>query len=101
MKKSEVYTFIKNIQAEINDVSHPLDLEKAYEMVDEVIKGQSFYHQTPYFLSEWIVVKGQVIRKDSESFGYFDRYLDSILYSGDIGIHIAYLAEREGKQQLF
>lgn len=86
MDKSDIYPFIKDIQRRIRNVNDRLELEVAYEMVDKIIRTQSFYSDVPYFSSEWADVKELVQRKDKESFGYFDRYLDSIKFSGDIGV---------------
>lgn len=91
MKKSEIYNFLKNIQVEITRSINPLDMNVAYEMVDVVIKEQDFYQQTPYFLSEWIILKEQVLRNDSESLGYLDRFLENIMYDSTIGVYEAYL----------
>lgn|GEM_PF-1648330 len=91
MEKHEIYIFLKEIQAKITSINDPLDGRVAYEMVDQAIRDQEFYQHTPYFLSEWIIVKDQVFRNDSESIGYLDSFIDSILYSGDIGLFDAYL----------
>lgn len=90
MNKGELFIFINEIKTKINNVGELPDLEQAYTMVDEAIKQHAFYQETPYFLSEWLIVKEQVLCRDDESFGFFDRFLDSILYSGDIGLFDAY-----------
>ncbi|MCY4780000.1 hypothetical protein ORI89_10090 [Sphingobacterium sp. UT-1RO-CII-1] len=94
MSKEELFVFINSIKTKINTVGESPDLEKAYNMVDEAIKQHDFYQGTPYFFSEWLIVKEQVLRKDDESFGFFDRFLDNILYSGDIGLFDAYTASQ-------
>lgn len=71
----------------------------AYEQVDAVIRAESFYTETPYFLSEWLIVKEQVLRNDEDSFGFLDRFLYNILYDGDIGLYDAYLAENPTEQE--
>lgn len=91
MEKYEIYTFILEIQRRLMDIHHPLAPIEAYERVDEVIRLHDFYHQTPYFLSEWHILKEQVLRNDSESLGYLDRFLDNIIHEGAIGIYDAYL----------
>ncbi|WP_270087288.1 hypothetical protein [Sphingobacterium sp. SYP-B4668] len=98
MEKFQIYSFLKDVQAKVMQESDALDISIAYEMVDQVIKDQDFYHQTPYFLSEWIFLKEQVLRRDSESVGYFDRFLDNILYSGDTGVFAAYTELTDGEQ---
>lgn len=91
MEKHEIYAFLKEVQAKIVQDRDPLDALAAYHMVDEVIKYQDFYYQTPYFLSEWIILKEQVLRNDSESVGYLARFLDNIMHDGATGVYEAAL----------
>ena len=93
MEKHRVYTFLEEIRVKITQDTNPLDVSEAYEMVDAVIKEQDFYLQTPYFLSEWIVLKDQVLRNDSESLGYFDRFLDNIMYESATGVYDAFVIQ--------
>lgn len=94
MNKRELFIYINEIKTKINIAGELPDLEQAYNKVDEAIKQHAFYQETPCFLSEWIIVKEQILRRDDESFGFFDRFLDSILYSGDIGLFDAYTASK-------
>lgn len=94
MEKSEIYNFLKMMQVEITKDTNPLGLMDAYEMVDAVIKEHDFYQETPYFLSEWIVLKEQVSRNDSESLGYLDRFLDNIMYEDATGVYDAFVAKK-------
>ncbi len=99
MKKSEIYIFINHIRAKLNDTEAPLALMEAYESVDKVIREESFYHETPYFLSEWLILKEQVLRNDEDSLGFLDRFLDNILYAGDIGLYEAFIADSAVDQE--
>ncbi|WP_164110264.1 MULTISPECIES: hypothetical protein [Sphingobacterium] len=94
MEKHRIYTFLEEIRVNIAKDVNPLAVKEAYEMVDAVIKEQDFYHHTPYFLSEWIVLKGQVLRNDSESLGYFDRFLDNIMYDSATGVYEAFVFQK-------
>lgn len=97
MKKYEIYTFIQEILMKIENGNNPLAPIEAYVEVDDVIKQHDFYEQTPYFLSEWLILKEQVLRNDSESLGYLKRFLDNIMHEGAIGLYEAYLAQYPGK----
>lgn len=91
MEKYEIYPFLKDIQIKISREGEGLNILMAYDMVDTVIKEHDFYHKTPYFLSEWLILKEQVLKNDSESLGYFERFLDNIMYEGATGVYAAYL----------
>lgn len=91
MQKSEIYSFLKEIQLSITKNPEPLDAITGYTRVDEVIKEHDFYLQTPYFHSEWLILKEQILRNDSESLGYLDRFLENIMYDSSIGIYDAFL----------
>ncbi|TDQ78240.1 hypothetical protein [Sphingobacterium yanglingense] len=90
MEKKELYPFLKDIQIKITQNDNQQDLIMVYDKVDEVIKDHDFYHQTPYFLSEWLILKEQVLRSDSESLGYFERFLENIMYESATGVYSAY-----------
>lgn len=94
MEKHKIYTFLEEIRVKVAQDTNPLDVNKAYDMVDAVIKEHDFYLQTPYFLSEWIVLKEQVLRNDSESLGYFDRFLDNIMYESATGVYDAFVVSK-------
>lgn len=91
MEKKELYPFLKDIQIKVAQGDSQLDLVMVYDKVDEVIKDHDFYHQTPYFLSEWLILKEQILRSDSESLGYFERFLENIMYESDTGVYSAYV----------
>lgn len=97
MEKHEIYIFIQDIRTRLIDVNQPLAAIEAYEAVDNVIKQQDFYHHTPYFLSEWKILKEQVLRNDSDTIGYLERFLDNIMYEGALGVYVAYL-EKQGEE---
>jgi len=90
MEKKELYPFLKDIQIKITQNENQQDLIMVYDKVDEVIKDHDFYHQTPYFLSEWLILKEQILRSDSESLGYFERFLENIMYESATGVYSAY-----------
>ena len=90
MEKKELYPFLKDIQIKITQNDNQQDLIMVYDKVDEVIKDHDFYHQTPYFLSEWLILKEQILRSDSESLGYFERFLENIMYESATGVYSAY-----------
>lgn len=94
MEKHKIYAFLEEIRTRLVQNISPLDVNEAYEMVDAVIKEHDFYHQTPYFLSEWVFLKDQVLRNDSESLGYFDRFLDNIMYESATGVYEAFVNQK-------
>ncbi|MDR2285484.1 MAG: hypothetical protein LBE37_19890 [Sphingobacterium sp.] len=91
MEKKELYPFLKDIQIKVAQNDNQLDLVMVYDKVDAVIKNHDFYHQTPYFLSEWLILKEQILRSDSESLGYFERFLENIMYESATGVYAAYM----------